>query len=134
MYIGQKLSDGFILNIDDLLSKTEQYLGQKILVQGKVQDVCPMRGCWIEIKGQEFENVLRIKVTDGDIVFPLSSVGMDLIAEGDLVKLELSDRQAKLWKAHLAQEKGLELDTSEINLSPADLYELRLNTIAAKIF
>tara|TARA_B100000945_G_scaffold125279_1_gene99599 strand:+ start:300 stop:440 length:141 start_codon:yes stop_codon:yes gene_type:complete len=46
----------------------------------------------------------------------------------------LSEKQAKNWKHHLALEKGIELDTSSIILSPSDFYEYRLNSNSAKIF
>ena len=57
-----------------------------------------------------------------------------IIAEGDFIKLELSEKQAKNWKQHLALEQGTELDTSDIVLSDKDYYEYRLNSNAAKIF
>ena len=49
-------------------------------------------------------------------------------------KLELSKKQAKNWKYHLALEKGIELDTSKIVLTSSDFYEYRLNSNSAKIF
>ncbi len=66
--------------------------------------------------------------------FPLSAVGNKIIAEGDFIKLELLEKQAKNWKHHLAYEQGTELDTSDIVLSAKDYYEYRLNSNAAKIF
>ncbi len=80
------------------------------------------------------QETIRIKVTDGEIVFPLSAVGKKIIAEGEFTKLELSEKQAKNWKHHLAIEQGIDLDTSDIGLSNKDYYEYRLNSNAAKIF
>ena len=93
-----------------------------------------MRGCWIEIVSDDLKSSIRIKVTDGEIVFPLSSVGRDIIAQGDFEKLILSKKQAKMWKMHLAAEKGISLDTADIKLKEDDFFEYRLYSDAAKIF
>ena len=69
---------------------------------------------------------LRVKVTDGEIVFPLSGIGRDVIAEGVFTKLNLTEDQAKNWKVHLAEEKGLKLNPDSIVLSPEDYYEYRI--------
>ena len=36
--------------ISSLLNMPNQYLGKDVLVSGKITEVCPMRGCWIDIK------------------------------------------------------------------------------------
>ena len=93
-----------------------------------------MRGCWLQVKDDNSESSIRIKVKDGEIVFPLSAKGKNIIAEGRFYKLELSKKQAKNWKHHLALEKGINLDTSTIILTSSDYYEYRLNSNSAKIF
>jgi hypothetical protein len=92
-----------------------------------------MRGCWVQIQDDTSQETIRVKVTDGEIVFPLYAVGNKIIAEGDSIKLELSEKQAKNWKHHLALEQSTELDTSDFVLSAKDYYEYRLNSYAAKI-
>ena len=57
------------------------------------------------------------------IVFPLSSKGENVIAEGKFSKLVLSEKQAKDWKLHLAAEKGIKLDTAKVVLNEADYYK-----------
>ena len=133
-YYGNHPSKGIIYDVDELLFSASESLGQKLLVNGIITEVCPMRGCWIQVKDYNSDSSIRIKVTDGEIVFPLSAKGKNIIAEGIFTKLELSEKQAKNWKHHLALEKGIELDTSSIILSASDFYEYRLNSNSAKIF
>ena len=133
-YYGNHPSKGIIYDVDELLLSANESLGQKLLVNGIITEVCPMRGCWLQIKDYNSDASIRIKVTDGEIVFPLSAKGKNIIAEGIFTKLELSEKQAKIWKHHLALEKGIELDTSSIILSASDFYEYRLNSNSAKIF
>jgi len=131
---GKNLSEGYNYNIGELLLSADNYLGKNIKITGIITDVCPMRGCWIEVGDNQAQDKIRIKVVDGEIVFPLSAKGRKIIAEGAFTKLELSKKQAKNWKHHLALEKGIELDTSKIILSQKDYYEYRLNSNAAEIF
>ena len=133
-FYGRTLSDGSIHGIDELLLSADENLGKDLLVTGIITEVCPMRGCWIQVKDDHSNVSMRIKVADGEIVFPLSAKGKNVIAEGKFIKLELSEKQAKNWKSHLALEKGIELDTSNIVLSKNDFYEYRLNSNSAKIF
>ena len=123
-----------IQNIVDLISNKDVFINKEVKVRGFVNDVCPMRGCWLEGVDENGIDKLRIKVTDGDIVFPLSAKGRNIEAEGQFSILNLNKQQAKNWKKHLAAEKGIEIDTSEIILSQNDYFEYRLNTAGAKIF
>ncbi len=131
---GSLLSEGDTYNIIELISNKSIYLNKKVKVKGLIKEVCPMRGCWLEIVDENEINKLRIKVTDGEIVFPLSAKGRNIEAEGQFSILTLNKKQAKNWKKHLAAEKGIEIDTADIILSQNDYFEYRLNTNGAKIF
>ena len=133
-YYGDHPPNGLIYSVDELLSSAYEKLGTDILVTGIITEVCPMRGCWLQVKDDNSDSSIRIKVTDGEIVFPLSAKGKNIIARGRFNKLELSKKQAKNWKHHLALEKGVDLDTSKIVLTSSDYYEYRLNSNSAKIF
>ena len=131
---GNALSDTLIYSVEDILSSPRNNIGNSILISGVISEVCPMRGCWIQVKDNKSQQSIRVKVTDGDIVFPLSSKGKNVIAEGQFSKLVLSEKQAKSWKAHLAAEKGIEIDTAQVVLEEDDYFEYRLYSEAAKIF
>jgi hypothetical protein len=68
--------------ISKLLAEADAYDGKPVRVEGTITDVCPMRGCWIDIAGdKEFESV-RFKVEDGVMTFPLDAKGKYVVAEG----------------------------------------------------
>ena len=75
-------------------------------VVGLVSDVCPMRGCWVEIIEQQTSERIRVKVQDNVVIFPVEAVGQEIIAEGILRRYEMSKDQAARWLAHLAEEKN----------------------------
>ena len=130
---GNKISQGVIYSVDELLRSPKNFLNKKIKITGSISEVCPMRGCWVQIVSDDLESFIRIKVTDGEIVFPLTAKGKNVIAEGVLAKLEFTEEQAKNWKVHLAKEKGINLTPEEVILSDVDYYEYRLNCTGAII-
>ena len=131
---GVSLSETKAIDIGALLKSAEEYVGSQVIIEGSIIEVCPMRGCWIQAQDKNTLSSIRIKVTDGEIVFPLSAKGHKILAEGELIKLEFTVQQAKNWKHHLALEKGIELDTANITLDDSDFFEYRLNSRSAKIF
>ena len=131
---GKNISEDDVININELLVSPSDKLGKDVSINGQITDVCPMRGCWLQVKDINSNEEIRVKVTDGEIVFPLSAIGKNVIVEGEFSKLELSKSQAINWKIHLAEEKGIELDTSKIVLTENDYFEYRLYARGAKIF
>ena len=79
---GEKLSNGVIHNINYLLEYPEEYLDKNILVKGKISEVCPMRGCWLEIE-DTISHERQIK----------DYLGLDGWADNNMVKDSKS-----LWK------------------------------------
>ena len=124
-----------VYGVDKLIHNKNDYMSSIVKVEGIIEEVCPMRGCWLQVSGEDDKNKkIRIKVKDGDIVFPLSSKGRKVVAEGQFSVLTLNEKQAKNWKKHLAAEKGIKIDTASIVLTDSDFFEYRLNTNGAEIF
>jgi hypothetical protein len=96
-----------------IVDNPSEYEGRIVQVSGKVDEVCPRRGCWIDLA--DGEKTLRVKVTDGEIVFPLSAKGTEAVVEGIVEKIELDEEQHRAWKAHLAEEKGEEFDPESVS-------------------
>ena len=120
--------------ISKLLGSPQTYLGEEVLVSGEITEVCPMRGCWINVKDPETGSNIRVKVTDGKIVFPLSAKGKYVDIQGKFAKLEFTEFQAKKWKIHLAEEQGIILNSEDVNITPEDLVEYRINGTGANIY
>ena len=130
---GNHLQKGVAQKIHVILKKPDEYLNKNVLVSGIIDDVCPMRGCWIQISDKNKTDPIRVKVTDGEIVFPLSAKNHNVTVQGTFVRLDLSKDQAINWKVHLAKEKGIDLDPNSIVLQKEDYYEYRINCTGAKV-
>ena len=106
MKLGAELTLTEKTKISDILSEPDAYLNQTVLVEGEILDVCPMMGCWMEIRSDDGEGMIKVKVKDGDIVFPVESVGDHAIVEGTVYKIELKQEEAVDYFEHLAEESG----------------------------
>ena len=95
-----------------ILGTPDNYIGKMVQVKGKVAEVCQMMGCWMQI--QDGDKTLRIKVKDGEILFPKDAAGKNAVAEGVLKKIELNQQQAVAYARHEAEERGQKFDASKI--------------------
>src|SRR5947209_3967321 len=77
------------VSVEKLLAAPDSYVGKTVQVKGKVTEVCQMMGCWMNLTDGG-KNMIRIKVDDGDIVFPKDAPGKMAIAEGKLTKQEMT--------------------------------------------
>ena len=121
-------------SIDELINNAENYLNTEVLISGTILEVCPMRGCWISVQDKNSSTDIRVKVTDGQIVFPLSSKGRKVDVQGIFSKLIFNEQQARQWKVHLAEEKGIQLSLEDVQIEPSDLYEYRIIGKSANIY
>jgi hypothetical protein len=103
------------LTVDELLASPAAHVGKTVQVKGKITEVCQMAGCWMQLAGTG-KNALRIKVNDGDIVFPRTGVGKMALAEGKLDKIELTKEQAIARAKHEADERGTKFDPASVKL------------------
>ena len=122
-----------IQSISSLIDNPNQFLDKQIVTEGKIVDVCPMKGCWIEIKDSDSGQIIRVKVQDDVIIFPEDSKEKKVIVNGVFTKIEFTEDQAIKWKIHLAEEKGLKLEESDVTLDSSDLIEYRIKGLGAKI-
>ena len=111
----------------------DEFLNKEIVTEGQIVDVCPMKGCWIEVKDFGSQQIIRVKVQDDVIIFPQDSKEKKVIVNGIFSKIEFTEDQAINWKIHLAEEKGIKLNKSDISLEPSDLVEYRIKGLGAKI-
>lgn len=101
-----------------------KYVGKTVQVKGRVTEVCQMAGCWMALVEPNGTAVVRVKVNDGDIVFPKESVGRMAVAEGTLQKLELTREQAVARAKHEAEEQGRTFDPDAVK-SGKTVYQVR---------
>ncbi len=121
---GEELTLAETTRISQILDDPESYVGQRLLVEGTVVNVCEMRGCWLELASDRDFEKLRIKVDDGVIVFPMSARGQKARVEGVFEKLTLTEEEALEQARHQAEEHGTEFDPSVVS-GPATIYQLK---------
>tara|TARA_B100000676_G_scaffold96938_1_gene96844 strand:+ start:825 stop:1319 length:495 start_codon:yes stop_codon:yes gene_type:complete len=130
---GNDFSYNSIESISSLTDNVDEFLNKEIVTEGQIVDVCPMKGCWIEVKDFDSQQIIRVKVQDDVIIFPQDSKEKKVIVNGIFTKIEFTQNQAINWKIHLAEEKGIKLNKSDISLEPSDLIEYRIKGLGAKI-
>lgn len=111
-------------SIGKILADPDAYVGQRIRIEGEVTDICPMKGCWMEIAEPEGDR-LRIKVDDDVIVFPRTAKGKRAIAEGVLEQIPMDRQEYVRWMSHLAEERGETFDASKVGEGPFHILQLR---------
>lgn len=95
-----------VTKVSEILANPEKYNGTRVLVEGPIVDVCPKRGCWIQIgSDKEFEKI-QFKVDDGVIVFPMEAKGLKVRAEGIVFVSTRSKEQLIEEARHHAEEQG----------------------------
>lgn len=100
--------------ISSLLASPEKYLGKKVRVSGMIIEVCAKRGCWVYLASDKPYEKIQVKVTDGEIVFPMSASGRMAVVEGIVEELNMSRKDLIRYKKHLAEEKGTPFDPSTV--------------------
>lgn len=91
--LGKPLSVKEPVAISTLLAKPADYVGKTVQVKGKITGVCQEMGCWMYVADEQGRKI-RIKVNDGEIVFPKDGAGRIATAEGVFTKLVLTREQA----------------------------------------
>ncbi len=121
---GKKMTLEEKTNISDILNNPENFLDKTVLVEGEILDVCPMMGCWIELKSDKDEGKIKVKVKDGEMVFPKEAKGKMAIVEGKVYKIELTEEEAIEYFSHEAKETGNEFDPASVK-GPVTLYQIQ---------
>ena len=111
-------------NISNILSNPEDYLDKKVLVEGEVLDVCPKMGCWMEIKSDVEGEKIKVKVKDGEIVFPVEAKGKNALVEGKVYKIDLTVDEAVEYYQHQAEERGEEFEPSTVT-EAVTIYQIK---------
>jgi uncharacterized protein DUF4920 len=109
--------------IPTLISEPAPYLGKVVQVKGKITEVCQEMGCWMAIADPESGKTVRVKVNDGEIVFPKDAAGKTAVAEGKFSRIELNREQAVAYLQHQAEENGRKFDPAGVK-SGLTIYQL----------
>lgn len=110
--------------IADLAAKPADFAGKTVQVKGSVTEVCEKMGCWMKLVDPATKASVRIKVKDGEIVFPKGSVGKTAVAEGKFTRLEMTKEQAIAQARHEAEENKKKFDPASIT-GPVVTYQIQ---------
>lgn len=109
--------------IAEIVADPDRYEGERVRVAGEIEGVCPMKGCWMNLR--QDDAVVRVQVEDDVVVFPGDAVGAEAVAEG-VVEVEELDRERYVaWQRHLAEELDRPFDPATIGDGPFTLVTLR---------
>ena len=120
---GEPLSDAKPIRIAELTANPEAFVDQDVKVVGLAEDICPKKGCWVDIVEKQSVEKIRLKVEDDVIVFPVEAKGSEIVAEGTLRRIDLTPKKAVEWRKHEAEERG-ETYTAPENPKPLTIYQI----------
>jgi Domain of unknown function (DUF4920) len=112
-------------SVAKMMTNPDAYVGKTVRIEGQVVDVCPMKGCWMELEERDGGTRLRVKVDDGVIVFPVDAKGKTAVAEGTLEAISMTRERYIDWLKHLAEERGQTFDAATVGEGPFRIYQLR---------
>ena len=120
--LGKPLTLKEAVPVAKVMATPDDFVGKTVQVKGKVTEVCTMMGCWMNLV--DGEKSVRIKVNDGEIVFPKEAIGKPAIAEGLLKKMSLTKEQAIARAKHEAEETGRKFNPDSVK-GPQTFYQIQ---------
>lgn len=111
---GKGVSQPESVDIKVLLADVDKYVGKEVRVEGLVTGVCPKRGCWFDMAGDEPGEAVRFKVQDGVMVFPMEDKGKYAVAQGVVRKMEMSLEQSKKYATYQRDSYGADMDPDKV--------------------
>lgn len=120
---GEAVDSSQLVDISRVLERADTYLDKPVTVRGTIISVCEKRGCWMELSSDAKFERLRIKVRDGDMVFPVSAKGSQAIAKGQLHVINLDLSQTKRYLAMLAKRKHEDFEPDSVT-EALSIYQL----------
>jgi hypothetical protein len=129
---GKGVAAADTVRVSDLLAHPDAWVGKTIRVQGKAVGVCEHRGCWINLASDVEGQTVRVKVKDGEIVFPPEILGDLVMAEGVWTANQLDMEATKKVCEANAKKEGRTFKADEVT-SCLTLYQLSgTGAVAAK--
>ncbi len=100
--------------ISDIFGRPADYSGKTVRVSGLVVGVCTARGCWMDLAGDKPYEKIRVKVEDGEIVFPPSARGRRATVQGVVETMAMCPDEARRFRQEEARAKGVPFDERSV--------------------
>lgn len=121
---GEPLTLTVMTPVSAILERPDDFVGERVMIEGVVAAVCDNMGCWMDIRGENDVGTIQVKVDDGVIVFPEDAIGRRARVEGVVEKIERTEEEAVAAARHRAEERGLEFDPDTVT-GPETIYRVR---------
>jgi hypothetical protein len=104
-----------------LVAAPKDYAGKTVRIDGVATAVCTAMGCWMAVAAESDPKgpVVRLKVEDGAIVFPVSARGKKVSAEGVFEAIGERDEHAKEAAGEHAKQDAKASATYQIKATGA---------------
>ena len=89
---GGEIGDSPHLSLKDALDDPEAQADRAVVVEGKVDKVCQVKGCWLELMPKGEKRGVRVTFENYGFFVPKDSMGWNARLEGKFVREELSKR------------------------------------------
>jgi|ERR1017187_1647116 hypothetical protein len=121
---GKKITLKEKTKISSILQTPDKFVGKKVLVGGTILAVCDKRGCWMELASDKESQKIKIKVKDGEIVFPLTGIGKTALVEGEVQKISMTKEDLIKQGKHEAEEQKTKFDPNSVK-GPITYYQIK---------
>lgn len=95
--------------LERVVAEPAAFEGRPVRIDGRIQDVCRKKGCWMVVTDGERE--VRVRFKDYGFFVPRDASGRRVIVEGQVEVEEISEAAAR----HLAEEGGQPERAAEIH-------------------
>ncbi len=105
------------------LAALDQTFTGEVIVEGVIEDVCTVKGCWMNIR--EGERTARVKFKDYAFFVPRNAAGRRVVVKGvgSMTLLDVA------WAQHLAEEAGKSRAEIEAITEPVRTYEIEATAV-----
>lgn len=90
---GGEIGDSPAVDLKGALIDPEAHIGRSVIVVGKVDKVCQVKGCWLELMPSGENRGVRVTFQDYGFFVPKDSMGWTARLEGEFVREELSKHE-----------------------------------------
>ena len=107
-HFGEAFTEAKVVELEEVMSHVDKYSGKALKVEGKINDVCQERGCWLVVTDGKRE--MRVTFKGYAFFVPKDAAGKKVTLEGTVVKKTISEDHAR----HYAMESKGKVDPSTI--------------------
>jgi len=102
---GAPVGDGAAVDFAALLKEPAKYVDRNVVVEGVVERVCQMQGCWMELAPERGARGVRVSMRDHSFAVPFNAAGLRARAEGTFTVKTLTKEDADHYEREGAKLK-----------------------------